>query len=64
MLILQDENNPEASAFKGPKIQDLVKLRKAIENGQINVVRDTIWTNPRYLVSSGDTPVILQVRTF
>ncbi|CAH0560246.1 unnamed protein product [Brassicogethes aeneus] len=50
----------KASPFKGPKPQELVELRKAIENGLYKVVKDTIWQNPRYLVSSGDTPSILQ----
>lgn len=51
----------KASPFKGPKPQELVELRKAIEGGHYKVVKDTIWQNPRYLVSSGDTPSILQV---
>ncbi|XP_023012951.2 ankyrin repeat and LEM domain-containing protein 2 [Leptinotarsa decemlineata] len=50
----------KASPFKGPKPQELVELRKAIENGNVKFVRDIIWQNPRYLVSSGDTPSILQ----
>ncbi|XP_018573780.1 ankyrin repeat and LEM domain-containing protein 2 [Anoplophora glabripennis] len=50
----------KASPFKGPKPQELVELRKAIEGGHYKVVMDTIWQNPRYLVSSGDTPSILQ----
>lgn len=48
--------------FRGPKSQDLVKLRKGIENGNLNFVHTTIWENPRYLISSGDTPSILQVK--
>ncbi|KAJ8919319.1 hypothetical protein NQ315_003903 [Exocentrus adspersus] len=50
----------KASPFKGPKPQELVELRKAIEAGLYKVVKDTVWQNPRYLVSSGDTPAILQ----
>ncbi|CAG9823123.1 unnamed protein product [Phaedon cochleariae] len=50
----------KASPFKGPRPQELVELRKAIETGNIQFVKDTIWQNPRYLVSSGDTPSILQ----
>lgn len=49
------------SPFKGPKAQDLVRLRKAIECGDIGTFTGTVWDNPRYLVSSGDTPAILQV---
>jgi hypothetical protein len=49
------------SPFKGPKAQDLVRLRKMIECGDIDTFRITVWDNPRYLISSGDTPAILQV---
>jgi len=49
------------SPFKGPKAQDLVRLRKVIECGDIDTFTETVWNNPRYLVSSGDTPAILQV---
>lgn len=49
------------SQFRGPKSQDLVKLRKGIESCDLQFVTTTIWENPRYLVSVGDTPSILQV---
>lgn len=49
------------SLFRGPKSQDLVKLRKGIECGDLTFVEKTIWDNPRYLISVGDTPSILQV---
>ncbi|XP_044254037.1 ankyrin repeat and LEM domain-containing protein 2 [Tribolium madens] len=52
--------NERLSPFKGPKPQDLVKLRKAIETGDVDTFRQAVWENPRYLVSSGDTPSILQ----
>lgn len=50
------------SPFRGPKPQDMVRFRKAIEGGDFEFVKKTVWENPRYLVSSGDTPAILQVR--
>ncbi|KAK9731186.1 hypothetical protein QE152_g13819 [Popillia japonica] len=50
----------EKYQFRGPKSQDLVKLRKGIENGDLKFVDNTVWENPRYLISSGDTPSILQ----
>lgn len=49
------------SNFKAPKPQELVSFRKLIENGNIENVRSIIWANPRYLISGGDTPAILQV---
>ncbi|EFA02194.1 ankyrin repeat and LEM domain-containing protein 2 [Tribolium castaneum] len=52
--------NERLSPFKGPKPQDLVKLRKAIETGDVDTFRQAVWENPRYLISSGDTPSILQ----
>ncbi|KAK3100786.1 hypothetical protein FSP39_025313 [Pinctada imbricata] len=50
----------ESSPFKGPKAQELTKLRKTIEEGDVTTVESIIWDNPRYLISGGDTPVILQ----
>jgi len=47
------------SPFKGPDPTDLAKLRKTIEKGDYETVEQLIWSNPRYLVSSGETPVIL-----
>lgn len=37
-----------------------MKFRKSIEQGNYESVYDTIWTNPRYLIGSGDTPSILK----
>ncbi|KAK2160893.1 hypothetical protein LSH36_125g01050 [Paralvinella palmiformis] len=59
---LMPSNPPavESSAFRSVKTQDLVKLRKFLEKGDLHEARKLIWSNPRYLVSSGDTPTILQ----
>lgn len=51
----------KASPFKAPKSQDLVQFRKSIEYGDIETVKRIVLNNPRYLISSGDTPAILQV---
>ncbi|XP_043268391.1 ankyrin repeat and LEM domain-containing protein 2 homolog [Venturia canescens] len=53
-------NGAKTSAFKGPKPQELVAFRKLIESGDLEAVKTIVWENPRYLVSSGDTPAILQ----
>lgn len=50
----------EKSNFPAPKSQDLVKFRKEIEQNNVQKVYEMICLNPRYLVSSGDTPSILK----
>ena len=39
-----------------------MRLRKAIEAGDKATVLNLAWSNPRYLISSGDTPTVLQVK--
>ncbi|KAH8033724.1 hypothetical protein HPB51_015713 [Rhipicephalus microplus] len=46
--------------YKLPVSQDLVKLRKAVENGDTTFFKETVLSNPRYLVGHADTPTILQ----
>lgn len=48
--------------FKSLKSEDLVSFRHLIESGELDMVIKAVKTNPRYLVSSGDTPSILQVK--
>lgn len=50
----------KVSNFRGPTSQELVKFRKNIEQGKCEEVYKTVWANPRYLISSGDTPTILK----
>ncbi|XP_021564076.1 ankyrin repeat and LEM domain-containing protein 2 isoform X2 [Carlito syrichta] len=50
-----------ANGYKNPRTQDLTaKLRKAVEKGEENTFSDLIWSNPRYLIGSGDNPTIVQ----
>lgn len=53
----------EKSAFRAPKSQELVQFRKAIEADNLDLVNKIISENPRYLISSGDTPSILKEGT-
>lgn len=38
----------------------MIKFRKCIEQGNHQSVYETVWSNPRYLIGSGDTPTILK----
>ena len=42
------------------KPQELTNLRKVIEAGDVDDFVEKVWSNPRYLITSGDTPEILQ----
>lgn len=50
----------KTSSFRGPTSQELIKFRKLIEQGDKEAAQNLIRSNPRYLVSSGDTPTILK----
>ncbi|EZA59055.1 Ankyrin repeat and LEM domain-containing protein [Ooceraea biroi] len=49
------------SNFKALRPQELVGFKKLIENGNLDKIKNYVWENPRYLISNGDTPAILQV---
>lgn len=51
----------KSSNFKAPEPQELVGFKKLIESGDLEAVKSIVWENPRYLISSGDTPAILHV---
>lgn len=57
---IQDALVLKPDPFRGPKSQEMVKLRKAIESGDKDYFLETVWSNPRYLISSCDTPAIMQ----
>ncbi|XP_017067411.1 ankyrin repeat and LEM domain-containing protein 2 homolog [Drosophila eugracilis] len=50
----------ERPPFRAPTKQELVEFRKQIEGGHIERVKRIIWENPRFLISSGDTPTSLK----
>ena len=53
----------KANRYPSVKTQDLSCLRQLIERGKAAQFADVVWGNPRHLVTSGDTPEILQVPT-
>ncbi|CAH1736145.1 unnamed protein product [Aphis gossypii] len=58
-----EKNIPNVSTgftFKSLKSEDLVAFRRLIEGGELDKVKLAVNSNPRFLVSSGDTPSIIQ----
>ncbi|OQR66874.1 ankyrin repeat and LEM domain-containing protein 2-like [Tropilaelaps mercedesae] len=49
----------EKSAFRAPRAQELVRLRRLVHEGDCQTLRDRVWANPRLLVGSGDNPTIV-----
>lgn len=54
----------EKSNFKAPETQELQAFKRLIESGELECVKKKVWRNPRYLISSADTPAILKVNIF
>ncbi|NXC48432.1 ANKL2 protein, partial [Penelope pileata] len=58
---METANKERANSYKSPRTQDLTaKLRKAVEKGDIATFSELIWSNPRYLIGSGDNPTVVQ----
>ncbi|XP_030316155.1 ankyrin repeat and LEM domain-containing protein 2 isoform X1 [Calypte anna] len=57
----ESANKERANSYKSPRTQDLTaKLRKAVEKGDTATFSELIWSNPRYLIGSGDNPTVVQ----
>ncbi|XP_063237781.1 ankyrin repeat and LEM domain-containing protein 2 homolog isoform X2 [Bacillus rossius redtenbacheri] len=54
------ENGEKPSLFRAPRSQESSCVRRCIEQGDVAGVKAAVWGNPRYLVSSGDTPAIMK----
>ncbi|XP_059850623.1 ankyrin repeat and LEM domain-containing protein 2 isoform X1 [Hypanus sabinus] len=58
---MEGTNRERANSYKSPRSQDLTsKLRKAVEKGDRATFLELVWSNPRYLIGSGDNPTVLQ----
>ncbi|XP_063000223.1 ankyrin repeat and LEM domain-containing protein 2 [Elgaria multicarinata webbii] len=58
---METVSKERANSYKSPRTQDLTaKLRKAVEKGDEAAFLELIWSNPRYLIGSGDNPTIVQ----
>ncbi|KFV94106.1 Ankyrin repeat and LEM domain-containing protein 2, partial [Eurypyga helias] len=54
-------NKERPNSYKSPRTQDLTaKLRKAVEKGDTATFSELTWSNPRYLIGSGDNPTVVQ----
>ncbi|KAB5528232.1 hypothetical protein PHYPO_G00137960 [Pangasianodon hypophthalmus] len=54
-------NREKANSFKSPRPQDLTaRLRVCVERGDEAAFTELVWSNPRYLIGSGDNPTVLQ----
>ena len=51
----------KANNYPSLKTPALNQFRKLIEGGKLEQFSESIWSNPRYLITSGDTPEILQL---
>jgi hypothetical protein len=48
------------SEYRTPKRGEITNYRKLIEKGEVDSVAKIIYGNPKFLISSGDTPFIIQ----
>ena len=54
-------NDAEKLPYSDVPTSELTKLYNLVEKGNENEFERLIWTNPRYLISSGDSPTIVKV---
>ncbi|XP_008117267.1 ankyrin repeat and LEM domain-containing protein 2 isoform X1 [Anolis carolinensis] len=58
---METVSKERANSFKSPRTQELTaKLRKAVERGDETAFLELVWSNPRYLIGSGDNPTVVQ----
>jgi len=52
----------EKLPYPTPSPQDMLLFRRSIETGNCDEFLKLIWRNPRFLISSGDTPTMVRER--
>lgn len=55
-------NDAEKLPYSDVPTAELTKLYNLVDKGDANEFERLVWTNPRYLISSGDSPTIVKVR--
>lgn len=56
---LSGSTGGERPQFRAPAKHELQEFRHQIERGNLEKVKRIVWDNPRFLISSGDTPTWL-----
>ena len=51
----------EKLPFNGPRKVEINELKSFIEKKNLEAVRTKVLSNPRFLISTGETPIIFQV---
>jgi hypothetical protein len=60
-IIKPVNTDAEKLPYSDVPTSELTKLYNLVEKGDENEFERLIWTNPRYLISSGDSPTIVKV---
>lgn len=55
-------NDAEKLPYSDVPTSELTKLYNIVDKGDVDEFERLIWSNPRYLISSGDSPTIIKVR--
>lgn len=56
----KSELSDESNRFKTPKQEELNVLMNLIMQGDLENVKNLVWNNPKYLITSADAPTILK----
>lgn len=54
-------SDAEKLPYSDVPTSELTKLYNLVDKGNENEFERLVWTNPRYLISSGDSPTIVKV---
>lgn len=55
-------NDAEKLPYSDVPTSELTKLYNVVEKGDENEFERLVWSNPRYLISSGDSATIVKVK--
>jgi hypothetical protein len=61
VIVQYKTQDVEKLPFPAPKKSEINLLRSHIEKNEVDLFKNKVLANPRYLISSGDAPIIVQV---